>query len=104
MFVDEKGNYISGKGLEEQIQKIPDEIDLHVTLEDFDNLMAQMMNPAESLPQNWYALTGFSGWCRAYLTYWFSVYGKQKLPRKLKKKVYLIKKLRQKYLPEYYGK
>lgn len=34
---------------------------------------------------------------------WFT-FGKSKLPRKMKKRIYLTKKLRKKHLPEYYGK
>lgn len=34
----------------------------------------------------------------------FNIYGRNKLPRKLKKKIYKNKKFRLKYIPQYYNK
>jgi len=43
-------------------------------------------------------LTGVGG----YLRIMFKWHGRRKLPRKLKKRIYLTKKLRKYYIPEYY--
>lgn len=43
-------------------------------------------------------VTGIGG----YLQYGLSKFGKNKLPRKMKKKIYLTKKLRKIHIPKYY--
>jgi len=43
-------------------------------------------------------ITGTGG----YLQYGFNKFGKNKLPRKMKKRIYLTKKLRKIHIPKYY--
>lgn len=43
-------------------------------------------------------VTGAGG----YLQYVFNKFGKSKLPRKMKKRIYLTKKLRKIHIPKYY--
>lgn len=70
------------------------------TEQDFTDMMNLLMNKEkiELNKRNWVFITGVGG----YLKYIFRRYGKFKMPRKLKKRVYLTKKLRKQHIPEYY--
>ena len=48
--------------------------------------------------------TGFGGMMTFKYACLFNIYGRNKLPRKLKKKIYKNKKFRLKYIPQYYKK
>ncbi len=92
------------RGLEDQINNSQDQIESKVTLDDFSSFMQALLNPKNCGQTNFIAITRFVGWVTTHLKRSYFKYGKQKLPRKLKKRVYLTHKLRKQYLPEYYGK
>lgn len=103
MFIDNLGNINNGKGLEKLISADNQTI-VHgsgtfgeVTENDFTDFMNALSYQNKDV-KTWYSLTGVGG----YLRISWGMWGKQKLPRKLKKRVYLTHKLRKLYLPEYY--
>lgn len=91
------------RGSEDQIQNSDHVEDCGATFDDFSDIMESLTRPSSiDKNQRWVALTGVVGYYTAYLHRAWLKYGKQKLPRKLKKRVYLNHKLRKQYLPEYY--
>jgi len=71
-----------------------------VTADDFTDFMNLLYMKSEN--RTWVAYTGQGGYFIFRLKISWETYGKRKLPRKLKKIVYMTKKIRKKYLPEYY--
>ncbi len=91
-------------GVENQIRFCDfDESGPMPSMEDFKSLMKDMECNSEKTPKNIIFITGAGGYCTTKLKMAFYRFGK-KLPRKLKKRVFGTKKLRQQFLPEYYGK
>jgi len=83
-------------GIQEQIENNSEEIGL-ATEDDFINMIDLLMKPNKSDSKRIF-ITGIGG----ILKYVFAVVGRQKLPRKIKKRIYFTKKLRKQYIPEYY--
>lgn len=77
-----------------------------VTMDDFLEMMKSLEFRVEedAEPRKWVVVTGYGGYWTYRLNNAFKTFGKSKLPRKIKKRVYGTKKLRQQFLPEYYGK
>jgi len=95
------------RGFEEQIRCSDNVvngsgINGELTEDDFSDFMNCMSKQSENLNNTWICYTGYAGYIRFCLNVSFMKYGKSKLPRKLKKKMFLSKKLRKQYLPEYY--
>ncbi len=99
-------------GWEEQIRTADDQNIVNgsgtsgqLTMDDFSDMIRQLETSANEVEGlNWIVVTGYIGWVVHKLKMSWKLYGRQKLPRKLKKRVYMTKKLRVKYLPEYYEK
>ncbi len=97
------------KGIEDQIRNgefEPINTNSSAILDDFSEMMSQLTfnSEDESKPRNFVMLTGYSGYWTIKLELAFNTFGKSKLPRKLKKRLFGTKKLRQQFLPQYYGK
>lgn len=73
-------------------------MDSIATEQDFLDMMDSLSKRSDD--RKFVAITGVGG----YLGFVFRVFGRQKLPRKLKKEIYLTKKLRQQHIPEYYAR
>ncbi len=87
------------KGIMDQINQI--DTKLSTSMEDFQDMMDllhQKAFEATGIPKSFIIHTGTGGFLKVML----SRYGKNKLPRKIKKKIFMTKKLRQKHIPEYY--
>lgn len=104
MFINNKGEISNLKGFEEQIRSSSDRTAESATEDDFSEIMKCLMDHNRDNENiTWMAITGYGGYIAHRLQLSWIKYGKQKLPRKLKKQVYLTKKLRKLYLPNYYG-
>ncbi len=84
------------KGIQDQLNNIYSE---EATEQDFMDMM-EYIGKKNTEGKSYTIITGVAG----YLYIRFSQYGRRKLPRKLKKILFLTKKLRQQHIPEYYGK
>lgn len=88
-------------GIFEQIQQnnelFGNENCKEVTEDDFIEVM-KMLTKRRDDEEGIVFITGVGG----YLTWVFKQFGKTKLPRKLKKRIYLTKKLRKIHIPQYY--
>lgn len=71
-------------------------------LDDFSTFMEDLSLKSTNSGNSWVVFTGTDGYLTFRLNYNFQIYGREKLPRKLKKKIFMTKKIRLKYLPKYY--
>lgn len=91
-------------GIIEQIQNSNNELG-NVTEDDFIDLMKALSCPPTNekltlIDKPLVFITGIGG----LLNYMFRICGRRKLPRKMKKRIYLTKKLRKLHIPQYYKK
>lgn len=84
-------------GIEEQIKMVEYKKDGVATLQDFADMCNLLMSNSAKLLV---VIIGAAG----YLKTVFDRIGRTKLPRKLKKRIFLTAKLRRKHIPEYYTK
>jgi hypothetical protein len=93
-------NLGKGTGLSEQIQntsaQLLSEVELHKHLKSL--ILNTTLRVWESDDKPILIYTGLTG----KLTWSFSIIGRKKLPRKLKKKIFKTKKLRLLHIPQYY--
>jgi hypothetical protein len=82
-------------GIQSQIENSSEEL-YSATEDDFIDLM-KSLTKVES-DKRLVFVTGIGG----LLNYVFKVFGRRKLPRKMKKRIYMTKKLRKQYIPQYY--
>ncbi len=83
-------------GLYYQLENLP-EAEGEATEDDFISVMNDLAKREES-NKPFIFLTNLGG----YLTYMFNILGRQKLPRKMKKRIFMTKELRKLYIPQYY--
>lgn len=69
------------------------------TEDDFLELM-KLLTKREESDKPLFFITGIGG----LLNYVFQIWGRMKLPRKMKKRIYMTKKLRKLHIPQYYKK
>lgn len=84
-------------GIESQIENSNEELG-NATEDDFIDLMKSLTKIESDKPLVF--ITGLGG----LLNYMFRIWGRRKLPRKMKKRIYFTKKLRKQYIPQYYKK
>jgi hypothetical protein len=87
-------------GIQSQIENSNEEFGKHestATEYDFIDLMKLLTKRKES-DKPLVFITGIG----ELLNYVFQIWGRRKLPRKLKKRIYMTKKLRKQYIPQYY--
>ena len=82
-------------GIQEQIENSNEGL-YNATEDDFIDLMKSLTKMESDKPLVF--ITGIGG----LLNYVFNIFGRRKLPRKMKKRIYMTKKLRKQYIPKYY--
>lgn len=87
-------------GIQSQIENSSEEFGKHestATEDDFIEVM-KLLTKREETDKPFVFITGIGG----LLNYVFRIFGRRKLPRKMKKRIYMTKKLRKQYIPQYY--
>lgn len=85
-------------GIQSQIENSNEEL-YNATEDDFIDLIQSLISNSKDTANNGLVFLTVVG---GYLKQMFKWHGRKKLPRKMKKRVYLTKKLRKQYIPEYY--
>jgi hypothetical protein len=73
-----------------------------ITMDDISDFMSLLAANSAEGDKEWAVITGEGGYLRMMLRLAFEKYGHSKLPRKLKKRMFMTKKIRKDFLPEYY--
>tara|TARA_R110000822_G_scaffold309096_2_gene437988 strand:- start:2751 stop:3014 length:264 start_codon:yes stop_codon:yes gene_type:complete len=82
-------------GIQSQIENSSEEL-YNVAEDDFIDLMKSLTKIESDKSLTF--ITGIGG----LLNFVFQIWGRRKLPRKMKKHIYFTKKLRKQYIPQYY--